>query len=242
MILFQGQKDLTITGQTFTEGVRIQRCTNVTIERCEFAGSGLDIRDMCRGITVRRNRFHDGYTGIAGPGRVDASYQSSGITIEDNVIEWMRSDGIQFGDWNDVVIRGNTIREIHDPAGLIHNDCIQFTGGTTGALIEKNTLHASNAQLLFVQDAIRPIANVTIQRNLLSSCGAVACQVQGVAGLVMRENVIDSEHGDGDVWIRKGLHGFVPTDAKVERNLTRTPIRVWDGVGALTSANQLLAA
>ena len=211
---FHGATNVTVVGGTFTGLVKIDAnglsrpSGGARHRRRRPHGGCVNIRDKARAIVVRNSRMHDCWTGVSGPGRVSAAYQSSDILIEDNLIEDMQSDGIQFGDWNDVTITGNTIRDIRDPAGVIHNDGIQFTGGTTGVRIVGNRISVASSMIL-IQPAIRPIDDVLVQGNTLGPNFAVTVQSQGVTrarfiGNTMCGGVL------GGLWLRAASDGGAP--------------------------------
>jgi hypothetical protein len=220
---FHGATHVTVVGGTFTGLVKIDAnglsrpSEELVIDGADLTGGCVNIRDKARAIVVRNSRMHDCWTGVSGPGRVSAAYQSSDILIEDNLIEDMQSDGIQFGDWNDVTITGNTIRDIRDPAGVIHNDGIQFTGGTTGVRIVGNRISVASSMIL-IQPAIRPIDDVLVQGNTLGPNFAVTVQSQGATrarfiGNTMCGGVL------GGLWLRAASDGGAPTDTVVQDNV-----------------------
>lgn len=220
----RGAANITIRGGRFTGPVRIESTSgttgspaDITIEGAEMTGGCLTILNRATSIALLDSHLHDCDTGIAGPGRPTAQLASSGIRVQGNTIERMRADGIQFGDWNHVVIAGNAIRDIADPRRVIHNDAIQLTGGSTDVTIDHNRLARSAAQLILVQAAIRPISDVRVTRNIAAPAGAVAIQSQGATRASYEHNLICG--GDGGLWLRSGPGGAAPTDTVVRDNV-----------------------
>lgn len=234
-----GGQRLTFEQVRFTAPVQVQGhrvlhasqpAVDVTFDNAEFVSSGtcLMIREGARDIAVTDSRFRGCYTGIAGPGN---PYMSQGIRIERNRIERSTSDAIQFGAWSDVEIRENTITDVQDPKGVIHNDGIQLTGNSSDVLIERNEIMRSGTQLIFIQDAIGPIDSVDVIENVVSGAGAVAVQSQGATNARFLSNTItDANHGG--LWLRQGAERagttVVPTDTVLLDNVAPT-IRYMEG-------------
>jgi Right handed beta helix region len=217
-----GATNVSVLGGSFTDTVKIDSrglgapSSAVMIDGADLTGGCFDIRDRASAIAIRNSHMHDCWTGVSGPGRVSAAYQSTGITIEGNLIERMRSDGIQFGDWNDVTIANNVIRDIRDPAGVIHNDGIQFTGGTQGARLIGNRISDASAAVL-IQPAIRPIDDVLLQGNVLGPNAAVTVQSQGATHARFIANTMCGGKLGG-LWLRAAPSGAAVTDTIVRDN------------------------
>jgi Right handed beta helix region len=245
-----GGQHLRLSNIRFTAGVTVaghpikhaaQPATAVVFTSDEFtsAGTCVTIKEGSRDITVTGSWLHDCSTGIAGPGN---PYVSTGIRITHDTIERVKSDGIQFGAWSDVEIADNAIRDIKDPAGVIHNDGVQLTGNSTDVRILRNVVQRSNTQLVFIQDAIGPIDQVDVEDNLLTNASAVALQSQGATNARFVNNTIwDAK--DGGLWIRQGYlrdgTTVVPKDTVMVNNLATT-IRVLDGVATPTTAGNVM--
>jgi hypothetical protein len=190
------------------------------------------VRDAAQDIRIGRNWIHDCYSGIVGPGRVTSSRK---IAIIGNTIERNTADAIQFGNWDDVTITGNVMRGSHDPAGVIHNDGIQFTGSSTHVVITGNRISDSSAQLIFIQDAVGPISDVLVQNNFLYDAGAVAMQSWGATGVRIDHNTIWKTNYGG-LWLRAGYQRpgesiTVPTDTVVTNNVVTT-LKTMEGAAA----------
>jgi hypothetical protein len=237
---FRGAANITIEGARFTGPVKVESVSGVngpssdiTIENADMTGGCMTIVNGARNITLRDSHLHGCWTGVGGPGRANGTLRSSGIRIEGNTIERMRADGIQFGDWDHVTIADNVIRKIADPAGKIHNDAIQFTGGSRYVTIRGNRLGRSSAQLILVQDAIRPISHVKVIDNIARGAGGVAIQSQGARKAVYRGNVICGD--DGGLWLRPGFDRggpeVKPRDTVVRNNVI-SEFREWYGARA----------
>ncbi len=216
-----------------------QPASSISFFSDEFASSGscVTIREGTRNITVADSYVHGCYTGIAGPGN---PYMSTGIVIDGNTIATITSDGIQFGSWSHLRITDNLIRSIRDPAEVIHNDGIQFTGNSSDVTIARNVISDSRTQLIFIQDASGPIDDVTVENNLLYQAGAVALQSQGATHARFVNNTIWKAK-DGGLWLRQGYprNGtvVVPNDTLLSNNLATT-IRYMEGaIPSATAGN-----
>jgi hypothetical protein len=180
-------------------------------------GLCLRIRSGARHVSVVSNHIHDCATGIGGPNTPELS---SRITIVGNVLERFSADAIQFGAWNRVTIADNVIQDIHDPTGVVHNDAIQLTGTSSHVTIARNLLRHSS-QLLFVQPAVGPIVDVSVEDNLIYGASAYAVQLQGSSGVRFVHNTVWASHYGG-VLLREGTGTagpLVPTDSVIARNV-----------------------
>jgi parallel beta helix pectate lyase-like protein len=178
------------------------------------SGTALMIRSGAHRIVVEDNEIDGWTTGIGGPNT--AGKFSSDITIRRNVIRNLRSDGIQFGFWNNVLIEANDIGQMADPE--IHNDGIQFTGGSSHVVIRRNRLHHSeHGQLLLVQPAFAPIDDVLIENNLLHDAAGYAVQIQGSTNTRFVNNTVWFS-GYGGLLLRP-YGSTVPTDYVVANNV-----------------------
>jgi uncharacterized protein DUF1565 len=247
--IFGGQHlrffDMRFTGPVTIQGHptkhAAQPATAVAIGSSEFTTSGtcLTIKEGSQEVSLVNSWLHGCYSGVVGPGN---PYISRGIQITGNTIEQIKSDGIQFGAWSDVDIADNVIRDVKDPAGVIHNDGIQMTGSSADVRIERNDVRRSGTQLIFIQDAIGPIDHVDVVDNLLATAPAVALQSQGATRSSFINNTIwDAK--DGGLWIRAGYVrngvSVVPTDTVMVNNLATT-IRVMEGAVTATSAGNVM--
>jgi hypothetical protein len=245
-----GGQGLDIHGLGFTSTVKItehptrysaQPAVNVTLRQSDITTPGicLYVRSGARSIRVLANRIHHCYSGIVGPGN---TAPSTGITIERNTIEQVTADAIQFGDWNHVRIAYNTLRGMRDPTGQIHNDGIQFTGDSRRVDIVANRITDSRSQLLFIQDAIGPIDDVTVENNVIAHAGAVAVQVQGATRTRFVHNTVwDGNYGG--LWLRQGYKRgssapVVATDTVVANNVLSS-FRLLEGAGTALAAGNI---
>lgn len=213
----------------------------IEIDNAELVASGscLTIKGGAQDVVLTDSKLHDCHTGIAGPGN---AYVSRRIRIERNVIERMRADGIQFGTWSDVRIAKNVIRDIRDPAGVIHNDGIQLTGRSSDVTIEANKILRSTGQLLLVQDAIGSIDGLDVINNVLAGASAVAMQSQGATNARYLNNTI-AKAKDGGMWFRAGYQRsgtrVLPADTIVANNVSTT-IRYVEGASAGAAAGNVV--
>ena len=219
-----------------------QPATKVSFSASEFTASGacVSIKEGSREIALTGNSIHDCSSGIVGPGNV---YVTDGVTIERNTIQRITADAIQFGAWNNVRVADNTIRDIVDPAAVIHNDGIQFTGNSKHVVIASNRILNSRSQLLFIQDAIGPVDDVQVVNNLLVGAGAVALQSLGATHARFVNNTIWNAK-DGGLWLRRGSTRndgtyVVPNDTVMSNNVART-IRLMEGAATSAAAGNVV--
>ena len=245
-----GGRHLDVSGITFTGPVQIRGdnvkpaelpAQDIVLHDNEITTSAtcLTIKANASDVTIADNHLHDCYTGIAGPGN---PLRSHTIAIVGNTIENLVADGIQFGNWDDVRIEGNVIRNIRDPKAEIHNDGIQMTGGSTGVRIAENRIYDSRHQLIFIQDAIGAIDGVDVINNLTLGAGGVAIQSLGATRARFVNNT-SWEAKDGALWIGPGANrngtSVVPTDTVVVNNIARI-LRIFGGVQTPTSAGNVV--
>jgi hypothetical protein len=255
-----GGQELTLTGLSFTGGVSArydtvrrlaQPARNIVFSNDDFTAPGggcLGARNGVQGFTVTASRIHDcenGFGAAAGP----TIPRSTGLTFTNNVFEHFSGDAIQFGNWDQVRITGNTIRDMRDPAGSNHNDGIQLTGYVEGVVIAGNRMSDSRHQLIFMQDALGPIDDVTVQNNLLLRAGGVAVQSQGVTAAKIVNNTI-WDNGVAGLWLTPGFDRggvrVMPTDTVVANNIVQKfellgGVGVATAVGNVTACNAVLA-
>lgn len=178
---------------------------DIVIENGDFQtyipneGNCIVIRNGSRTIRIRDNRFHDCRFAITGPhdGKSDPSQRirSSDLVFERNWIGPVRSDGFQFGHWEDVTIRDNVIDRQYDPSGIDHTDGIQVMGDVHRLRIENNVV-SNGGQLVFLQDALGGNSDVTLANNLIYNSGNYAVKASGTSGLRILGNTIwDTRYG-----------------------------------------------
>lgn len=236
---------LTFDTLDFNGRLSIQTITGLTgpshdiaVKRSRFLGGGVQIINNASNVTVENNLFLGSSAAVIGPGRINASYTSRHILIDGNVIQGS-TDGIQFGYWDDVTIRDNAIRDLHDPrartdpptchpAGTtdpstpecIHNDAVQFTGPTEGATLEGNTVDGSDSQGFLIQAMNGPISNVVVRRNVLTNVSNAPISVEGVSPAALVEsNTVFTNHplSFPGIWF-KSVTGRYETDAVAQWN------------------------
>jgi hypothetical protein len=245
-----GGRHLDVSGITFTGPVQIRgdnvKPAELPAEDIVFHDNEVTTSSTCvtvkanaTDVTIADNHLHDCYTGVAGPGN---PLQSHSIAIVGNAIENLVADGIQFGNWDDVRIEGNVIRNIRDPKASIHNDGIQLTGSSTDVRIAANRIYDSRHQLIFVQDAIGPIDGVDVINNLTLGAGSVAIQSLGATRARFVNNT-SWEAKDGALWIGPGAYrngtSVVPTDTVVVNNIARI-LRIFGGVQTPAAAGNVV--
>lgn len=163
----------------------LQRETgNVAFRRVRFTTpdartSCLAPRNGSHDVAVVDSTFRRCFDGIASAGAVSRSgHPIRRILVRHNDIRAVRSDGINFAYWEDARIERNTITDLRDPDGKIHNDAIQIMGGSRRIQIRDNVLTDSRVQLLFVEPTIGgPVEDLDVENNLMVGAGAAAVQL-----------------------------------------------------------------
>lgn len=189
-------------------------------------GTCVMIRDAAKNVTIEGSHIHNCTLGIASPGNPPAP-ACNGIEILGNVIEHFSSDAMQFGNWDDVTISGNRIGEVNDPAGIDHNDDIQFTGNSHGIRITGNIIHepaAHHGQIIFIQPAFGAIDDVLVENNLIFAStpgenGNYPIQSQSATNVRFRYNTIWTPEWRSAILLR-AYTGYPPaTDTEVVGNI-----------------------
>jgi len=243
-----GARRLTVRDVRFTDIVAVRDyARDIAFHASDFTaprGAGcLTARNGVSGFTVTDSRIHDCTTGF-GAGAGGTIPQSRRLTFEGNRFERFTIDAIQFGQWDDVRIVDNVITGIRDPAGVEHNDGIQFTGNTRRALIAGNRLSDARTQLIFLQNAVGPIDDVTVSNNLVHGAGAVAVHSQGVTRARFVNNTVWNGK-DGGLWLTRGYSRLggppvVPRDSVVVGNVLQS-YRTMGGARTRASAGNVVA-
>jgi Right handed beta helix region len=193
------------------------------LSRSEVTAPGwtcITVRSAARRIVLRRLRVHDCANGLGGGGGAPISRH---VALLHSRLRRFTGDAVQFGRWDDVRIEGNRITDVQDPAGVIHNDAVQFTGDSHHVRIVDNEL-ARSGQLLFIQDALGPIDDVLVRGNLIHDSAAYAIQSQGATDVRFTDNTVWHSRYGG-LLIRQGLQTLPggghrrPSDTVVEGNI-----------------------
>ena len=224
-VTFHGGKF--IGGISLSSNVALTLCAeDITFDGCEMegaesAGDGALIQNAAKRIEIINCYMHDLSYGVRGPGKVNDTYTSFDILVKNCLIEHVRIDCVQIGDWHDVVVDGCTLRYADDPLDEYHNDGIQLTGGNKETKILNNTIYGMS-QPLFIQDAIRPIDGLHVENNKLGRCWAVSCQSQGATKAKYFNNTMEG-NVHGALWLVKGYNRgagtpVIPTDTEVVGN------------------------
>jgi hypothetical protein len=225
-----GTSDMTLTGLTITGPLMVTKAPGdasrgarrIRVLDSDLSAPGLTcltVRSGAQDVRIEGNHLHGCTYAIAGPGNTGTA-RSADIGIRNNLIEGIVGDGVQFGDWDDVTIEGNVIRDLDDPADYIHNDAIQFTGNSAGVRVTNNVLAHSEGQLILVQDYWGPIDDVLVANNLLHHSAAIAIQNQMATRARFINNTIWAS-AIGGLLLRasKRAGGGVATDTVVANNL-----------------------
>jgi hypothetical protein len=199
--------------------------TNVSFSRVSFSigaprvGACLKIDTAASRVSVSRSQFRRCGVGISGSA-ASPDPSSHHIRIVGNSITKSRGDGIHFGDWDNVRILRNVIRDMADPAHKIHNDGIQFLGDSSRVVIAQNRVTDSQGQLLLIQPAFGPIDDVLVENNLFVGAGATAIQSQGARNVRLVNNTVWRSRY-GSLNIRSGPSGPA-RDTVIVNNVLKT--------------------
>lgn len=195
---------------------------------------GLSIRDS-RGITIEGNEFNQFIRGAV-------FERSQDLTIVNNDLHSLRSDGLDFAQVKDVLIEGNYI---HDFQGLPdwqdHRDMIQFWTNKTDqpterVIIRGNILNSGMGpytQTIFMRNeevdtgrAEREMfyKDIEIVDNVIINAHLHGITVGETDGLVIRNNTLihntksDGKTGNPPLWIPRIQVSSKSTDVVIERN------------------------
>ncbi|RVU34102.1 PKD domain-containing protein [Hwanghaeella grinnelliae] len=166
-------------------------------------GYGLSVTSS-EGIVVANNEFHDLARGAL-------FGLSSDLTIQDNFIHDIRTDGLDFAGVHDVLIEGNYLTKF-SPTGGDHADFIQFwttgAGNSSDVTIRNNALIEGNdsvVQGIFIENDIEgnTFSNFNIEGNIYygsSSHGIVIDDMQG--GSIINNTVLATPTSNNEPTIR----------------------------------------
>jgi parallel beta-helix repeat protein len=210
--VFSNTTDLTIRNSTF-DGDLAQ---DVSAMDDGFGyGVGLSVR-ASSGVTLDGNTFFDFHRGLG-------VSESSDITVSNNDIHSMRSDGMNFVEVTDIVIEENYLHDFRASLDSSdHRDMIQFwtTGAdtpSTNITIRGNILDIGEGdftQSIFMRNerVDQGLAgselfyrNVLIENNVITNAHSHGITVGETMGLIIRNNSV--LHADGGA--RDGLDSSV---------------------------------
>jgi len=251
-----GGQELAISGLSFTDRVSVryhetrmmlQPARDIAFTADDFTAPGgatsicIEARNAVSNVSVVNSYIHDCGTGV-GAAAGGAIPQSRGLVLDGNRFERFSADAIQLGQWDDIRIVRNVITGIRDPAGVVHNDGIQLTGNDNRVMIGMNRISDSRSQLIFIQDAVGPIDDVTVKNNLVTGAAAVAIQSQGATNARFVNNTLWNNK-DGGLWLRAGYlrdgrPATVPTDSVVVDNVLNS-YRLMEGAAASVSGGNV---
>ncbi len=177
-----------IRGGTWTGGLRFDRSTKVTVQDAAFVGapntgaSALVLVGVTDAV-IDKNIFTGFRMGIA-------SNDSRGLKITNNVGDQLRSDFIQIGRGDDILIQGNTCKAATLVFGSDHPDCVQFfsskTDYSSNITVADNVL-SGMAQGVFMADGL--YRDVKILRNRVD-----VGMVRGISIVDLAENVVAEDN------------------------------------------------
>lgn len=187
---------LSLSQFTVTGPLTVARSADVTVTRSRLQG-GVMVRDGSLRTTVSGSTVSGGRVGIASYSRPGTAPQR-GLRIEGNDISGQTGDNIQLGPSEDVVVRGNRIRDLR--VNSAHNDGVQAMD-VRGLLITGNRFtNQDQAVLLKPEPGIFPGARITgavVRDNLVvRSRGAGFILVDTTSAQVQGNSFADNVHAD----------------------------------------------
>jgi parallel beta-helix repeat protein len=187
------------------EAIELRGCNNTNITYCNITGAGEDAIDFHASesntyVEVSNCKIEN-CTGYAlNPYRTTGS---NNVIIEDN---WINdTDGIYFYDYDNSIIRGNTILENNNsyPIGVygvnenvtIDNNYIENSGGVNGIYIghsSGNNYTIDNNTLVDTKGIyIKDLSNSSISLNNISSSGNYGIYLQDSENLTILSNEVN---------------------------------------------------
>lgn len=168
---------LSLSQFTVSGPVVISRSADVTLTRSRVF-AGVKVRDGSVRTTVRGNTISGGRVGIGSFSRPGTARQR-GLLIEGNDVYGQTGDNIQLGPSDDVVIRGNRLRDLQ--LNSAHNDGVQAMD-VRGLLIAGNRFtNQDQAVLLKPERDVFPGAHMS--------------------GAVVRDNLVVDSRGAGFILV-----------------------------------------
>lgn len=222
-----------------SNGAKFAHDVAITNSSLTNAGGGtcLQIRSGSYRLRIADNLIERCYSGIIGPGGKPSDPARRPMTrdvkVTGNTIRHLISDGMQFGNWEDVLIDGNLIVDVNDPTHAAHNDGIQIMGNSHRVRVTNNTLRDST-QLLFAQDALGPNDGLFVARNLITDGLGYSVQLAGTSNVTFVSNTVWRSRygvifrtGASGAWARNVIDRYVPgegsgTMTDLGSNLTYT--------------------
>jgi parallel beta-helix repeat protein len=199
-------------------------------------GFGLGVRNSA-GITVEDSEVENFLRGIVVRG-------STEVTIKNNDIHSIRSDGMNFAQVTSVLIEGNHIHDFNRSlTSADHADMIQFwTNGTTApsrdVVIRGNVLNSGDGlytQSIFMRNELVDTGqagdemfyrDVTIEDNVIINAHLHGITVGETDGLIIRNNTVvrnaRSERADDNppLWTPQIRVVEASRDVQIQRNVT----------------------
>ena len=252
-LVIRGGQALDVSGLRFAAPVSVRhqetgsvgrRARDIRFHHDDFSAPGkamcVEARSGVVGFSITDSHVHDCGTGFSAAAG-GAVPQSRGLTISRNRFERFSVDAIQLGQWDDVEITRNVVREMRDPKRIAHNDGIQLTGNVRRITIASNRMSGSNGQLILIQDAVGPIDRVTVENNLVFGAAAVAIQSQGATRARFVHNTV-WRGKDGGLWLTEGYDRgrsapVVPVDTVVANNILSGFRRLGGAATAVDAGN-----
>lgn len=187
---------LSLTDFTVSGPLTIARSTDVTLTRSRLL-AGVMVRDGSVRTTVSSSTVTGGRVGIASYSRPGAARQR-GLRIEGNDISGQTGDNVQLGPSDDVVVRGNRLRDLVDNSA--HNDGVQAMD-VRGLLITGNRFtNQDEAVMLKPEPGIFPgaqVSGVQLVDNLVVRSRGAGFVLRDTSGSEVRNNTFTSNvHAD----------------------------------------------
>lgn len=205
---------------------KTQFAHNLTFSNDTFPSSWgqtcLELDDGTYNVTIQRNKLSNCYTGVLGPGDgiadPAARPMTKNIKVLNNTMQHLTFAGMEIGNWNDSVIDGNVIRDVHDPNGVLHNDAIHVMGNSHRLKIRNNTLDDS-VQMLFTENYLGANDGLTVTGNVITGGWAYSVQLSGTSNITFSNNTVWKSTygvifsaGASGTWAHNIIDRYVPGD------------------------------
>lgn len=185
---------------------------NITLDNLEVhgpsnMGSGLEVALLMvrntTNVTVTNSEFHDGWQAIN-------MLDNNGLTVANNYIHNIRTDGVRGGGNSDLIITKNTFTDFF-PNSIDHPDAIQLwtnntTASATNVTISDNLImrgQGAQMQGIFMRDIVGnlPFMNMNITGNIIAGGLYNGIAVEHVGSGTITDNII-AGFADQRSWIR----------------------------------------
>lgn len=179
---------------------------HLTVHGPSNLGSGLESQltliRASSNVTVSNSEFFDGWHALN-------LLDNKGVTVANNYIHDIRTDGVRGGGNSDLVVTKNTFTDFH-PAVGDHPDAVQLWTTNTNASVSNITItdnlvvrgQGAQMQGIFIRDVSGslPFQNVTITGNMITGGLYNGIAVDHIQGGTIADNIV-AGYADQRSWI-----------------------------------------